>query len=256
MTRTGLIMLVTGVLINSLTTNTALAEDIDALVGWSQRVEMSTAVSGVVDEVLINVGDQVSKGDVLLRLDTTRIEAAVKSAKASKKDAQYKLNEAEREWHRARELYDRTVLSDRDLQLAENGLITAQAVFAQASSHYISASRDLIESSIRAPFAAVILERRAEPGQTVVTRLQSVPLLTLAATKNYLALGMVSPLLAGKLASGQPAAVTVGGKKFNGIITSVGFEPVANGNGYPISVRFVTGGSLLRAGQPATIHLP
>ena len=249
-------LILIGLIANLLITNTVLAGDVDARVGWSQHIDMSTNVSGVVHEVLVNPGDQVDKGDVLLRLEPARFMAALASSEADKKNAQYKLNEAEREWDRAQELYERTVLSDRDLQLAENALVAAQAAFAHASAQQVNARRDVIESTIRAPFAAVILQRHVHPGQTVVTRLQTVPLITIAARNNYHASGSVAASVANKLAIGQAVAVTVQGKRFNGILASVGYEPSKNTETYPVTVRFTTGGSLLRVGQAATIHLP
>jgi len=249
-------LILLGLLFNFSVIGTVSAADVEARVGWSQRIDMSTTVSGVVDEVRVNEGDRVSKGDILLRLQADRFKAALSSAQAAKKNAQYKLKEAEREWNRAQELYDRTVLSDHDLQLAENGLISAKAVFAHASANQTNAKRDVEESVIRAPFDAVVLARHAHPGQTIVTRMQSVALISVAATKNYHAKGAVPISSANKLASGQAVSVTVNGKRFNGILSSVGYEPEKDTGAYPVVVRFTTGASLLRAGQSATLHLP
>jgi len=232
----------------------AWSADVDGTVAWTQRVVMSTTVSGVVDEIIVNSGDRVSKGDVLLRLQADRFNASLSSAKAANNDAQYKLNEAEREWDRAQELYERTVLSDRDLQLAENGLVAAKAMFASASAQYINAKRDLIESVIRAPFDAVVLERHVQTGQTVITRMKTVPMISLAATKTYNIIGAISSAEANKLATGQTVAVSVSGQRYNGILTSIGYEPVKAQDAYPVTVKFTTGGALLRVGQPATIH--
>jgi len=237
-------------------TGTVLAADIEAKIAWSQRVDMSTTVSGLVHEVLVNAGDSVEKGDVLLRLQQDRFNAELASATAAKKDAQYKLKEAEREWNRAQELYERTVLSDSDLQLAENLFVAAQAASAHAVAQHVNAQRDVIESVIRAPFAAVVLERHAQPGQTVVTRMHSVPLISIAARQSYHAQGVVSVSTANKLANGQAVSVTVNGTRFNGTLASIAYEPGKGSETYPLLVRFTTGGHLLRAGQAATIHLP
>jgi len=234
--------------------NIAFSADVDGKVVWSQRVVMSTTVSGVVDDVLVDSGDQVKKGDVLLRLQADRFKASLSSAKAAKNDALYKLKEAEREWERAQELYERTVLSDRDLQLAENGLVAAKAMFASASAQYTNANRDLIESVIRAPFDAVVLKRHVQTGQTVITRMRTVPMLSLAATKTYNIVGAVSSVEASKLATGQAVAVTVNNKRYNGILASIGYEPLEGQDVYPVTVTFTTGGALLRAGETATIH--
>jgi len=43
---------------------------------WAaEKIELTTRVSGVVDQVLVKVGQRVSKGTVLLRLETTILQA-------------------------------------------------------------------------------------------------------------------------------------------------------------------------------------
>ena len=48
---------------------TSLAADLPAVVGWLQRVELGTLVSGVVSEVHVRPGQQVRRGDKLLSLE-------------------------------------------------------------------------------------------------------------------------------------------------------------------------------------------
>ena len=233
-----------------------LAVDLDGRIDWSQRIDMSTTVSGVVAEVMVNAGDKVDKGAVLVRLQPDRFNAALSSASAAKKDAQYKLKEAEREWERAQELYERTVLSDSDLQLAENLLISAQASFAKANAHQINAKRDVIESVIRAPFPAVILQRHVEPGQTVITRITSVPMISLAALRHYHVVGAVTSTYANKLTAGQAVSMTINGKSYNGTLASIGYESIKGTDTYPVTISLNAGDDVLRVGQAATIHFP
>lgn len=236
--------------------NTAYAVDVEGKVDWSQRIVMSTSVSGIVDQVLVDVGDKVNKGDVLLRLQSDRFKASLNSARAAKDDALYKLKEAEREWDRAQELYERTVLSDRDLQLAENGLVAAKAQFANARAQYTNAQRDLAESIIKAPFDGVVLGRHVEPGQTVITRMSVVPMITIAATRTYKVTGAVTSSYANKLASGQAVTMTINDKPYNGILASIGYEKISGTDTYPVVISFNAGNDLLRSGQTAIIHFP
>lgn len=237
--------------------NTVLAANIDAIVGWSQRVEMSTGVSGTVAEVNVKVGERVEKGRVLLSLDATRFNAAVQEAKAAQRTARYALAEAKREWDRARELYERTVLSDRELQLAENAHVAAQASQASADARLTNAKKDLADSIIRAPFAAVVISRQVEAGQTIVTQLQAVPMLTLVASDAYIARGLLPASDLQALSTGQAVDVSTGGQQFHGEIVQLGMEPVDTQQGlYAIEVRFSATDKVVRAGQHAVLHLP
>ena len=53
------------------------AADVPATLQWSQRVELTTPVSGIVKAVSVDVGDTVKKGQVLLTLDSTTFRAMV-----------------------------------------------------------------------------------------------------------------------------------------------------------------------------------
>lgn len=237
--------------------NTVQAANIDAEVKWSQRVEMSTAVSGTVAEVNVKAGQRVEKGSLLLALDATRFKAVLKQAKAEQRIASYVLAEAKRERERAQELYDRTVLSDRDLQQAENLYIAEQANKARADADLANAEKDLADSMIRAPFASVIVSRQAEVGQTVATKLQVVPMLTLAASDAYIARGLLSISDLNTLSAGQAIDVSTGGQRYHGEIEQLGMEPVDAGKGlYAVEVRFNAADSVVRAGQHAVLHLP
>ncbi len=237
--------------------NTVQAANVDAEVRWSQRVEMSTAVSGTVAKVNVKVGQRVAKGSLLLALDATRFNAALKQAKAAQRNATYILAEARREKERAQELYDRTVLSDRDLQLAENLYIAEQAKKARADADLANAEKDLADSMIRAPFASVIVSRQAEVGQTVATKLQVVPMLTLAASDVYIARGLLPLSDLNTLRAGQAVEVSTGGQRYHGEIEQLGMEPVDAGKGhYAVEVRFSVAGAVVRAGQHAVLHLP
>jgi multidrug efflux system membrane fusion protein len=237
--------------------NAVLAANIDARVNWSQRVEMSTGVSGMVTAVNVKAGERVKQGELLLALDATRFKAAVQETRAAQRNARYALAEARREWERAQELYDRTVLADRDLQLAENAYVAAQAHQARADAALAHAEKDLAESMIHAPFAAIVVSRQAEVGQTVITQLQAVPMLTLAASDTYIARGLLVIADLNALQMGQAVDVSTGGERYRGEIVHLGLEPAdARQDLYAVEVRFAAPDSVVRAGQHAVLHLP
>ncbi|MGD8926538.1 MAG: biotin/lipoyl-binding protein, partial [Thioalkalispiraceae bacterium] len=97
------------------------AQEYDATLHWYQKTELGTVVSGIVKNVYVNVGDIVKKGDKLLQLDDSVSKAHVVEYRAKLQSAEEELKEAERERDRALELYDRTVLSQHELQVAKNG---------------------------------------------------------------------------------------------------------------------------------------
>lgn len=235
------------------------AVEIAATLHWSKRVELSTPVSGVIKSVLVDTGDRVKAGDILLQLDDRHYVAARDKASAELKDANEKRKEAKRELDRAQELYDRTVLSEHDLQTAKNAKVEADAAYATAKAALVNAELKLEYSRIRAPFDAYIIERHAEVGQTVVSQLKPETLLIVAAAGEMIARGYIEPAQLKTPLRGRPAQVVVAGVRYDGKVKHVGLEPVKRdkqGIYYEVDVVFHSGTHSLRAGQQVTVKLP
>lgn len=237
----------------------ASAADIPAVVDWSQRVELGTPVSGVVSEVYVQPGQIVARGDKLLSLDGRGFSSQVSRRQAEHKHAQAVLDEAEREDQRAVELYDRTVLSDFERNQALIALQAARATAEKARSELVDARLALERSVIRAPFDGVVLAVNAAPGQTVVSELQSQPLVTIADNRTYRARAQVDAAQAGQLQPGQGLSATARGQALQAKVSYVGFEPVAqSGQGprYELVADIVASEqSPLRVGETVILRL-
>lgn len=236
-----------------------LAADVPAVVGWSQRVELGTLVSGVVNEVHVQPGQAVKKGDQLISLDSRGFSSQVSRRLAAHRHAQAMLEEARREDERAIELYDRTVLSDFERNQALVALEAARAKAEAARAALVEARLDLERSVVRAPFDGVVLAVNAAPGQTVISELQSQALVTVADNRVYRARAQIDATQAGQLEQGKTLRATVRGQALDASVSYVGFEPVAqSGQGprYELVAEIAAGeGPPLRVGETVILHL-
>lgn len=237
----------------------AFAAELQATLDWARRVELSTPVSGTVTKVMVEPGARVGQGDTLLTLDPRPFQARVARARAELASAQETLAEARREVERAQELFDRQVMSTHELQLEKIALTEAQSAHQKAKSELELAQLELEYATVHAPYDAVVLQRRVEPGQTVVTRLQTTPLLVLAGAERMLARARVSAAQLAQFKPGSEVEVRVEGRAYRGTVGNLGLEPedTADGPRYGIEVQIpAAAGQDLRAGQPATLVLP
>ncbi len=234
---------------------TVFAEGLDARLQWAQRVALGTPVSGVIERVDAVPGQRVKRGQVLLALDARPLQARVTGLDAELVGRQHDLDEARRELERTQELYERTLLADHDLALAKIALAGAEATLKTTEARLTQARWELEYSRIRAPFAAWVLQRQAEPGQTVVSTLQAEPLLVVARAGVMLARAMIDADRLSSLKPGQKVDVKVAGRTHAGRVQAIGLEPDGDGK-YPLDVQFDSGERLLRAGLPARIELP
>ena len=81
--------------------------------------KITSPISGVIEEVFVEVGQSIKKDQILLRFDSRLIDSNLTAAKAKLQAEKLNLEEAKKENERAEELYERTVLSDHDLQKAK-----------------------------------------------------------------------------------------------------------------------------------------
>jgi len=245
----GLCLLVAGV---------ARAASYDGVLHWSKRVELGVPVSGVVKAVYADVGMKVKKGDKLLELDDTVFKASVMQAKSELKNQEEQYKEATREEDRAQNLYDRTVLSDHELQVAKNNKVKAAAQLEHARATLIRARQALKYSSLRAPFNALVLERHAQVGKVIAAKLKPETLFVVADADQMLARLSVSEEQLAQVKIGQQAVVHLGDRQYPGVIKAIGFEPIqgkTDASRYPVDVEFDLKGQVLRAGMHVKVEL-
>ncbi len=231
------------------------AQELTGVVQWAQRVELGTPQSGVIVSVSVKAGDQVKKSDLLVRLEPRALLARIKKAESEQLKQKKARDEAQRELDRSKELYDRTLLSNHDLEVAKIAYADANSRYQASSAALIEARLNLEQSEIHAPFDGVILICNAEVGQTVVSALQSVPLVTLAATRQMRVQTEANQAQLDKLSVGQRVTVESAGRHMKGAISFIGLEPLP-GSGeprYPMQVLFVPEGNGVRVGQTAKV---
>lgn len=193
----------------------------------TRSVSIGSELSGTVNRVLVDVNDQVKKGQVLVELDRSKFEDTVNSSRASLKAAQATLVQNEATVREARASLARyeevSRLSGGRVPSAAE-LDTARATLARAvadadnARELVSKARatlstdetNLSKSSIRSPIDGVVLTRSVDPGNAVAASLQAVTLFTLGEDLTRLKLeASVDEADVGSVQKGQSASFTV-----------------------------------------------
>lgn len=230
------------------------AAEYTAVLDWSQRAVLSTPVSGVITSVDVAVGDRVAAGQQLLQLDQRPFESSYRDAKAQLRKHSLLREEARRELERTRELYERRVISVHDLQIGEIAYATEESDYTSAVAALDSATLELEYSTLKAPFAGIILSVDVTAGMTVINTQLATAMVTLGQERPMQALAQVSAGVITGLEIGQAATVSVNDKAYRGRIRYISAEPDTTGN-YTLAVSFDPGEDILRAGQLASIDM-
>lgn len=156
------------------------ASQLNCRIEPSMVVEVSSAVAGVISEVLVDKNSQVLKGAVLARLDSGLESATVELRRMQAElnsdiDAQrLALDFSQRTLERTINLYEKKVTSLTELDkvkteraIAAQQLQQAQDRKRQADFEYRRALADLQRRTIISPISGVVVERYKEPGEHI-----------------------------------------------------------------------------------------
>lgn len=131
-----------------------------------QKAIISARLTAMVAEVLVDVGSVVKQGDVIMRLESTDLDARVKQNEQALSSAQARLYAARKEYKRVDELVNKKLLSQAEFDRVESDLKTAQANFKQAEAAVVEAETTFGYSIISAPFDGLITQKNVNRGDT------------------------------------------------------------------------------------------
>jgi HlyD family secretion protein len=193
----------------------------------TNEVDVGSELSGIVRTVEVDYNDRVTVGQVLARIDPTKLEAQTAQSRAALEAAQAKLLQTEATLEEARnqlarleqvrEASNGRVPSQQELDAARATLkradadrASATAAVSQAQATLNANRTDLGKMIIRSPINGLVLKRSVEPGQTVAASFQAPVLFTLAEDLTKMELDVdVDEADIGEVKPGQMATFTV-----------------------------------------------
>ncbi len=119
----------------------------------NESVEIKAQIDGIIEAILFEEGQAVEAGDSLVRLDESKLSAAVAEAEAN-----FQLSQANHE--RASQLF-------RDRLISKQEFDQASAVFNFNQATLELRRRQLEDTRVQAPFEGVVGARNVSPGQVI-----------------------------------------------------------------------------------------
>ena len=132
-------------------TTVNLKSSYPATIKGKQDIEIRPQVSGFITKLNIDEGSMVKKGQVLFVIDPVQYESAARAAKAAVATAKANVSTQEITVKNKRELNKKNIISDYDLEMAENTLASAKAQLASAEAQLISANQNLAYTRVTSP---------------------------------------------------------------------------------------------------------
>ncbi|TDB68948.1 efflux RND transporter periplasmic adaptor subunit [Arundinibacter roseus] len=121
-----------------------------------RNVEIYARVKGYLEQIYVDEGQEVRKGQLLFRINDEEYEAEAAKAKANLQSAIAEAKAAELEVSRIKQLVDKKVISKIEWEVAEARLLASQARIEEARSAQTNAAIHMSRTRIKAPFDGVI----------------------------------------------------------------------------------------------------
>jgi HlyD family secretion protein len=244
----------------------------------TNKVDVGSELSGLVETVLAQENDRVKKGQILAQLDVSKLQDEITKSEAALASSQAKLAQAEATLNQDRVSLDRDrevsrlsggkVPSKTEMESAEAALAraeadvrSAQADVNQARATLSSDQTNLSKASIRSPVDGVVLSRAVEPGQTVAASLQVTTLFTVAEDLRQMELKVdVDEADVGGVKDGQNATFTVDaypGREYSARVTRVAYGSTTKNNvvSYSTVLKVKNDDLSLRPGMTGTAEI-
>jgi HlyD family secretion protein len=227
-------------------------------------VEVKSKASGEIQELAVETGQTVKRGDLMVRVDPRIPRNAVAQAQADLEVAQARLTNASSQKRRADELFKSQSITEQEHEQALLDYANANAEVIRARVALDNAKDQLDDTNVRAPINGTIIEKQVERGQVISSPTNDVGggtvLLKMADLNLVQIRTLVDETDIGKIQPEQRATVTVDAypnRPFSGTVLKI--EPQAlteqNVTMFPVLVRIDNKEGLLRPGMNAEVEI-
>lgn len=197
------------------------------------EVNIVPQISGIIDEIYVEEGEEVNEGDLLAKIKVVPNEQALNSAEGRVKTSRIILNNSKKEFDRNKKLFDKGVISEQefnsielrynqDAQNLDNAMSDLQ-IIKLGSIGGSAATNTIVRSTVKGTVLVVPIKEGDQvieantfnPGTTIST---------VADLSKMIFEGMVDEGEVGKLSVGLPLKISLGaieGKEYDAQLTLI-----------------------------------
>lgn len=173
-----------------------------------RSASLSPATVGLVDQLFVDAGDRVEKGDVLLMLDDELARFQLDSEEATARRAEQAVADARRRLAEARALKKKQTIAETAVRDLESEVIEDEAELARVRAVAQRSRATLTRHALKAPFAGVISARSTDLGEWVTP---GITVFELVSTEQLTVDLQVSEAYLGAIAPGAPLTLGFSG---------------------------------------------
>jgi len=197
-------------------------------------VNVGSQVSGTIENIYVDYNSHVTKGQLLLEIEPSVLQATVDESLAALESAKSQLNLAKNDYERNKTLYDSGYIARAEMEQSQTNYEQAAQSVKRMESQYERAVTNLSYATITSPVDGTVISRKVDKGQTVAASFQTPDLFEIAEDLSKMQIETaVSEADIGVIKEGQNVTFTVDAyprKTFNGIVKQVRLSPTTTSN--------------------------
>lgn len=221
----------------------------------ANNASLSTRMMGYIDDIHVKVGDKVNKGQLLISINNTDLQAKRAQVNAGITEAEAAYQNAKKDYDRFKTLYEEQSASQKEMDDQ-----TARFEMAKARLEGAKQMKNEVESqfayvNIRAPFSGVITNKFAEEG-TMANPGQ--PILALEAPGNYEVTARIPESEISRVKTGSKVEVLIKSidKTIPGTVTELSTSARNTGGQYLVKVNLEKTDAEVLSGMYASVRFP
>ncbi len=141
---------------------------VDGILYAKKQVEISSEVIGKIEKILVEKGDFVKKGQLLVIIDPTEYKAQRDRIKVMLEQDLYELKLAKKDYEREKRLYEKKLISEKEFEQAEANYKRLLFKVKQDSFNLEEAEERLSKCYIRSPIDGEVMDIFKKEGETVI----------------------------------------------------------------------------------------
>lgn len=233
-------------------------------IGPADQVSVRPEVNGRIEELPVDIGDQVKKGDLLCRLDDRDLQIERRSRLAEIDGAKLQVERANRNFRRSGQLYAQALVSQEVFEDSKTEYELATNSLDRAVQQLNLVEDRLRKTRIQAPFDCTVLTRPVSLGQTVSGAAgfnSGTEIMTIANLKEMVVNAHVNQADVIRLQQGREVEIqaeSVPGVKMRGIVERIAPQAVIkNGiKGFSARISIQDIDPRVRPGMTAILSIP
>ncbi|MDP3312802.1 efflux RND transporter periplasmic adaptor subunit [Lutibacter sp.] len=220
-----------------------------------QNANLSTRMMGFVNNIYVNVGDKVTKGQLLISINSADISAQKAQVTASITEANAAFKNAEKDYNRFKSLFNDKSASQKEMDDITANYEMAKARVEAATQMRNQVNAQLSYSNITAPFNGIITGKFINKGDMANP---GMPLISVETPGNFQVIAMVPESDITNIKTGIKVKVLVKStnKTIEGIVTEVSSSAKNTGGQFLVKVVLEKTDLKLLSGMFTSVQFP